>query len=67
MVADEMYKKHYAKRTIETYLKWICSYIHFHNKRHPAHMHDTEVEAYLSHLVLQLDAAAKTQSTALNA
>jgi hypothetical protein len=21
MVADEMYKKHYAKRTIETYLK----------------------------------------------
>jgi integron integrase len=67
MVADEMYKKHYAKRSIETYLKWICSYIHFHNKRHPAHMHDTEVEAYLSHLVLQLDAAVKTQSTALNA
>jgi integron integrase len=67
MVADEMYKKHYAKRTIETYLKWICSFIQFHNKRHPAHMHDTEVEAYLSHLVLGLDAAAKTQTTALNA
>ena len=67
MVADEMYKKQYAKRTIETYLKWICSYIHFHNKRHPAQMHDTEVEAYLSHLVLKLDAAAKTQTTALNA
>ena len=67
MVADEMYKKHYAKRTIETYVKWICSYIRFHNKRHPAYMHDTEVEAYLSHLVLQLDAAANTQTTALNA
>jgi integron integrase len=67
MISDEMFKMHYAKRTIETYLKWISSYIHFHNKRHPAHMHDTEVEAYLSHLILQLDAAAKTQTTALNA
>jgi hypothetical protein len=30
-------------------------------------MHDSEVEAFLSHLVLELDVAAATQKSALNA
>jgi hypothetical protein len=30
MIKDEMFKLRYAKRTIESYLKWINSYIHFH-------------------------------------
>jgi integron integrase len=67
MIKDEMFKMRYAKRTIETYLKWISSYIHFHHKQHPHLMHDTEVEAFLSHLVLELDVAAATQKSALNA
>ncbi len=62
-----MFQRHYAKRTIETYLKWISSYIYFHSKRHPAQMHNAEVEAFLNHLVLKRDAAASTQKTALNA
>lgn len=67
MIKDEMFKLRYAKRTIETYLKWISSYIHFHQKKHPNSMHDSEVEAFLSHLVLELDVAAATQKSALNA
>jgi site-specific recombinase XerD len=67
MIKDEMFTLRYAKRTIESYLKWISSYIHFHQKKHPNLMHDTEVEAFLSHLVLELDVAAATQASALNA
>ena len=67
MIKDEMFKLRYAKRTIETYLKWISSFIHFHNKNHPNSMHDSKVEAFLSHLVLELDVASATQKSALNA
>ena len=67
MVAEEMYKKRYAKRTIESYIKWIRNFILFHNKQHPTYLHDNEVEAFLSHLVLKQDCAANTQSSALNA
>ncbi|WJG09434.1 integron integrase [Aliiglaciecola sp. LCG003] len=66
-VKEEMFKRHYAKRTIETYLTWISSYIVFHKKRHPAQLHDIEVETFLSHLVLELDVAVSTQKIALNA
>lgn len=67
MLKDEMYKRHYAKRTIETYLTWISSFIIFHKKRHPAQLHNMEVELFLSHLVLELDVAVSTQKIALNA
>ncbi len=67
MIKEEMFKRHYSKRTIESYLKWISSYIYFHQKRHPAQMHNNEVESFLSHLVLELDCASATQKTALNA
>ncbi|MDO6695829.1 integron integrase [Aliiglaciecola sp. 3_MG-2023] len=67
MLKDEMYQRHYAKRTIQTYLTWIGSYIIFHKKRHPAQLHNLEVEQFLSHLVLELDVAVSTQKIALNA
>ncbi|ALS96904.1 integron integrase [Lacimicrobium alkaliphilum] len=66
-VAEQMYARRYAKRTIETYIKWISSFIHFHQMRHPVQMGDTEVELYLNHLVNELDVAAGTQAAALNA
>jgi integron integrase len=67
LISDTMYERRYSKRTIETYLIWIKSFIYFHNKKHPAQMGDSEVEVYLNHLVLEKDVAASTQSTALNA
>ena len=66
LIADTMYERRYAKRTIETYLIWIKGFIYFHHKTHPAQMGDTEVEAYLNHLVINKNVAASTQSTALN-
>lgn len=66
-IADYMLTRQYSLRTVDTYLKWIASYIHFHNKRHPASMGDNEVVVYLDHLVLKLNLAPRTQATALNA
>ncbi|RJX75731.1 integron integrase [Vibrio sinensis] len=66
MIQEKMYLKRYAKRTIETYLYWISAYIRFHHMRHPSTMGDTEVEAFLNHLVNEKNVAANTQSLALN-
>ena len=66
-IYDEMLRRRYAKRTIETYLHWIKSYIVFHNKQHPSTLGDADVESYLDHLVLKRNVASATQSLVLNA
>jgi len=58
--------KQYSLRTVDTYLKWISSYIHFHDKRHPASMTDNEVVEYLNYHVLKCNVSPKTQATELN-
>jgi len=65
-IAEYMLVRQYSLRTVDTYLRWIASYIHSHNKRHPASMGDNEVERYLEHLVLKQNVAPRTQATALN-
>jgi hypothetical protein len=62
-----MYQRHYAKKTIESYIHWIYRFICFHQKRHPAQMGDNEVELFLNYMLLQLDSASSTQASALNA
>lgn len=57
--------KSYA--TENTYVYWVHQYILFHGKRHPNTMGTTEIEAYLTHLVLVANTAPNTQKTALNA
>lgn len=47
-VSDEMIRRRYAKRTIQTYIHWIRRFILFHQKRHPETMGDAEVEALLN-------------------
>jgi len=66
-IHETMFLKRYSKRTIETYIYWIKDFILHNNKRHPADIGDTEVENYLSHLVIARQVAANTQATALNA
>ncbi|MGX1111257.1 hypothetical protein ACSSVW_000636 [Pseudoalteromonas sp. MBR-15] len=51
-IADYMLVRQYSLRTVETYLKWIASYIHFNNNRHPASMGDNEVVYYLEPIAL---------------
>ncbi len=57
--------KSYA--TENTYLYWTKQFIYFHRKQHPRDLGVEHVEAYLSHLALQRNAAPSTQKTALNA
>ena len=66
-VAEEMYKRRYAKRTIETYLHWIKFFILFHNKQHPNDLQDQHVEKFLTHLAVTRHVAVQTQALALNA
>lgn len=35
-IADYMLVRQYSLCTVDTYLRWIASYIHFHDKRHDA-------------------------------
>jgi len=65
-IADHMLVRQYSLRTVQTYLKWIAGFIQFHQNRHPSTMGDTEVEAYLNHLVLNQNVSPRTQATALN-
>ena len=59
--------KHYAYRTEQRYLAWIRRFILFHGKRHPVHMGQAEIEAFLTHLAVKEQVAAATQNQALNA
>ena len=60
-------RKHYSIRTEDTYLQWARRYIQFHGRRHPVEMGLPEIEAYLTHLAVDLDVAASTQNQALGA
>lgn len=66
-ISDEMMRRRYAKRTIETYLHWIKGFIVFHNKQHPGSLGSDAVEAYLDYLVLNRNVASATQALVLNA
>jgi integron integrase len=45
----------------------VRRFILFHNKRHPAEMGKTEVEAFLTHLAVDCHVSASTQTQALSA
>mgnify|MGYP003927768193 CR=1 FL=1 len=62
-----MYLKRYAKKSIDTYLKYIAQFIRFNNMTHPKILGDIEVEAFLSYLVTVKKVSVNTQTVALNA
>jgi len=66
-VRDVMRLKHYAFRTELTYISWIKRFILFHGKRHPKDMGEPEVEAFLTWLAVERNAAKSTQNQAFNA
>lgn len=66
-VSDYMAVRHYAKRTIRSYLYWIRYFIVFHKMRHPNQMGATEVELFLTHLAVTRKVSVSTQKVALNA
>jgi integron integrase len=63
-VRERMRVLHYSYRTEAQYVQWIKRFIHFHDKRHPAHMGAPEVESFLTDLAVRGQVAAPTQNQA---
>ncbi len=59
--------KHYSKKTVQAYTRWIRRFILFHDKRHPKDMGGPEVSRFLSYLATDRKVAASTQNQALSA
>jgi integron integrase len=66
-VRDACRLKHYSRRTEDTYVDWIKRFILFHKKRHPQDMGAPEIEAFLTHLAVDLNVASSTQNQAYSA
>lgn len=56
--------RHYSRRTEESYVDWIRRFVRFHGLRHPRDLGRVEVEAFLTHLAVDLNVAASTQNQA---
>lgn len=46
---------------------WVVRYVRFHRLRHPAHMAEPEVNAFLTHLAVDQKVSSSTQNQALSA
>jgi integron integrase len=66
-VREFMSTRHYAKRTINSYVYWIKMYILFNQKRSPSSLGEKEVEAFLTYLSVDRQVSKSTQAIALNA
>ena len=66
-VRDTIQRRHYSRRTEETYVHWIRRFIHYSGKRHPLLLGPEEVTAFLNHLARERNVAAATQNQALSA
>jgi integron integrase len=59
--------RHLSLRTEQAYLQWIRRYIFFHQKRHPREMGEDEIRQFISHLAVDGQITASTQTVALSA
>jgi integron integrase len=64
---QELQARHYARRTVTTYEQWLRRFLRFHQLRHPREMGSAEVNAFLTHLAVELQVSASTQNQALSA
>lgn len=61
-----------ARRTIQTYRRWVDEFLRFHHDRtghwiHPQEMGEKEVEAFLTHIAVNRRVAESTQNQASRA
>lgn len=59
--------RHYARRTVNTYERWVRRFLRFHRLRHPRAMGSPEINAFLTHLAAEEQVSASTQNQALAA
>ena len=67
LIREHMLVRHYAIRTVDTYLYWIKYYINYNQKTHPSSLNEKHVEAFLTYLIVERNVAISTQTVALNA
>ena len=67
VVRERIRAKHYSRRTEQSYTSWIRRFVNFYHKKHPRDMGAPEVEAFLTHLVVNGKVSAATQTQALSA
>lgn len=66
-VRHTLRRRHYSRRTEDTYLSWIRRYIAFHGMTHPERLGDADVTDFLTHLAVRERVSASTQNQALGA
>ena len=59
--------RHYSIRTEDTYVLWAKRFILFQGKKHPSAMGAAEINEFLTHLAVERNVSASTQSQALAA
>ena len=59
--------RHLSAATEDAYVGWIRRFIAFHQRRHPRHMGEREVGAFLTALAIHAHVASSTQNQALAA
>src|SRR5437660_5760108 len=59
--------RHLSLRTEQSYRNWIKRFILFHKKKHPREMGEAEIRAFISHLAVEGQISASTQTVALSA
>jgi hypothetical protein len=59
---EALASRHYARRTIGTYERWLRRYLRFHQMRHPRQMGSQEINAFLTHLAVNEQVSASTQN-----
>src|ERR687896_1087553 len=67
LVSAAIRRRYYSRRTEQAYVHWIKRFIYFHGKRHPRHMGEAEVTAFLNDLAVARKVAGGTQNQALSA
>ena len=60
----ELQARHYAKRTVATDEQWLRRFLRFHHRRHLRKMGSEEVNAFLTHLAVELRVSASTRNQA---
>ena len=66
-MTEELRSRHYSRRTEQAYTLWVKRYIRFHKMRHPKDMGEAEINAFLTHLAVDVKVSASTQNQALSA
>jgi integron integrase len=60
-------RKHYSRRTEDSYVQWVIRFIRFHHVRHPRDLGPPQIAAFLTHLAVVDHVAASTQNQARSA